>query len=47
MPLLQPYSEARMRSVTAIALLIAFSVFTSLAVGSSLAFGPGLEVSTA
>jgi len=45
MPLLQPYSDARMRGVIASALLIAFGVFGSLAVGSSLAFGPMLEVS--
>lgn len=44
MPLLQPYSDARMRGVIAAALLIAFGVFGSLAVGSCLAFGPNLEV---
>lgn len=43
-PLLQPYSDARIRGVVAAALLIAFGVFTSLAVGSGLAFGPELEV---
>lgn len=44
MPLLRPYSDARMRGVTAAALLVAFGVFGSLAVGSSLVFGPTLEV---
>jgi hypothetical protein len=44
MPLLQPFSDKRMRGVIAAALLIAFGVFGSLAVGSSLAFGPALEV---
>lgn len=44
MPLLQPFTDARMRRVIAAALMIAFAVFGSLAVGSSLAFGPDLEV---
>ena len=44
MPLLQPFSDARMRRVIAAALMIAFAVFGSLAVGSSLAFGLDLEV---
>eukprot|EP00775_Hariotina_reticulata_P005172 gene5172-5410_t len=44
MPLLKPYSDSRMCAVIAAALSISFGVFTTLAVGSSLAFGPVLDV---
>jgi amino acid permease len=44
MPLLRPYSDGRMYRVIAAALAISFAVFTTLAVGSSLAFGPDLDV---
>lgn len=44
MPLVQPYSDGKMRQVIAVALLIAFGVYFTLAVGASLAFGPDVQV---
>jgi len=44
LPLLRPYTGARMRGVLAVALAVAAVVFSVLCVGSALAFGPNLEV---
>lgn len=45
MLLLRPYSTGRMRGVAAGAVSIACLVFTTLALGAALAFGPALDVS--
>lgn len=44
MPLLEPYTRRRMCMVIAVALALSASVFTALAAGAALAFGPTLEV---
>jgi hypothetical protein len=44
MPLVQPYSEQRMRRVIALALAVSFGIYWTLSVGSVMAFGTNVEV---
>ncbi|GBF90578.1 amino acid transporter [Raphidocelis subcapitata] len=44
LPLLKPYTGARIRGVLALALVVAAAVFTTLCVGGALAFGASLEI---
>jgi amino acid permease len=47
MPLVQPYSEKRMRRVIGCALAVSFVMYWTLSVGAVVAFGEGVEVRTA
>ncbi|WIA19762.1 hypothetical protein OEZ85_005676 [Tetradesmus obliquus] len=44
MPLVQPYSEAKMRRVIGLALGVSFGVYWTLSVGAAAAFGEDVEV---
>jgi hypothetical protein len=44
MPLVQPYSEARMRRVIGLALAVSFGMYWTLSVGAAVACGNDVEV---
>jgi hypothetical protein len=44
MPLVQPYSEKRMRQVIGLALGVSFGIYWTLSVGAVMAFGTDVEV---